>query len=72
MFVVMSGFAVFKSLGMPRGVGVTLLFVVVILVAALLGGAVERYYSEPMNRRVRRRFGVASTEGCGRLLRGVR
>ena len=60
MFVVMSGFAVFKSVGMRGGAAVTLLFALVILVSALLGGAVEHYYSEPMNRMVRRRFGVAS------------
>jgi peptidoglycan/LPS O-acetylase OafA/YrhL len=62
MFVVMSGFGVFKAMAMPgAGVGaVTLLFVLVILVAALLGGAVEQYYSEPMNRLTRRLFGVAS------------
>ena len=44
------------------GVGVaavTLLFALVILVSAPLGGAVEHYYSEPMNRLVRRRIGVA-------------
>jgi len=35
---------------------VTLLFVLVILVSALLGGMVERYYSEPANRLLRRRF----------------
>jgi peptidoglycan/LPS O-acetylase OafA/YrhL len=60
MFVVMSGFAVFKSRGVPGGAAVTLLFVLVILVSALLGGAVEYYYSEPVNRLVRRYFGVAS------------
>jgi len=38
---------------------VTLLFALVILVSAPLGGAVEHYYSEPMNRLVRRRIGVA-------------
>jgi peptidoglycan/LPS O-acetylase OafA/YrhL len=60
MLVVMSGFAVFKSVAMPGGAAVTLLFALVILVSALLGGAVEHYYSEPMNRMVRRRVGVAN------------
>jgi peptidoglycan/LPS O-acetylase OafA/YrhL len=56
MFVVMTGFAIFKSRGMPGGVAVTLLFALVILLSALLGGVVERYYSEPANQLLRRRF----------------
>ena len=62
MFVVMSFFAAFKAMAVPGagGAAVNLLFTLVILVSALLGGAVEHYYSEPMNRLVRRRFGVAS------------
>ena len=53
MFVVMSFFAAFKAIG---GAAVTLLFALVILVSASLGGLVERYYSEPANRLLRRRF----------------
>ena len=62
MFVVMSFFAAFKAMAVPGagGAAVNLLFTLVILVSALLGGAVEHYYSEPTNRLVRRRFGVAS------------
>jgi len=55
MFVVMSFFGAFKAIG---GAAVTLLFALVILVSALLGGVVEHYYSEPMNRLLRRHFNV--------------
>jgi peptidoglycan/LPS O-acetylase OafA/YrhL len=53
MFVVMSLFAAFQAID---GAAVTLLFALAILVSALLGGLVERYYSEPANRLLRRRF----------------
>jgi peptidoglycan/LPS O-acetylase OafA/YrhL len=40
-----------------------LLFTAVVIISGLLGGVVARYYSEPMNRRIRRRFG----DGPGRF-----
>ena len=55
MFPVLGLFAVFVHLGKPLR-GVPLLFVSAIVVAGLLGCAVSRLYSEPMNRWVRTRF----------------
>jgi peptidoglycan/LPS O-acetylase OafA/YrhL len=62
MFVVFALFDFFLSLGQPPA-GVPLLFVVVILVAALLGTGVARFFSEPLNRWLRKRWG----EGPRRL-----
>ncbi|HUX73570.1 MAG TPA: acyltransferase [Steroidobacteraceae bacterium] len=62
MFIVIGGFVLFTKLGKPPA-GVPILFVAVILVAAALGELVARFYSEPMNRYLRRRWG----EGPDRL-----
>ena len=62
MFVVIGGFVLFTKLGKPP-VGVPILFVAVILIAAALGELVARFYSEPMNRYLRSRWG----EGPDRL-----
>ena len=55
MFVVFVLFRLFVAAGKPLG-AVPLLFVAVILVAGALGEWVARGFSEPMNRRLRRRF----------------
>jgi peptidoglycan/LPS O-acetylase OafA/YrhL len=55
MFVVFALFRLFVAAGKPPG-GVPILFVAVILAAGLLGEWVARAFSEPMNRRLRRRF----------------
>jgi peptidoglycan/LPS O-acetylase OafA/YrhL len=56
MFVVFALFELFKSAGLSLG-AVPALFIGVILVSGLLGELVARFYSEPMNRRIRQRFG---------------
>jgi peptidoglycan/LPS O-acetylase OafA/YrhL len=56
MFVVFALFGLFKSAGRSPG-AVPLLFIGVILISGLLGELVARFYSEPMNRRIRQRFG---------------
>jgi peptidoglycan/LPS O-acetylase OafA/YrhL len=56
MFVVFALFALFNSAGQPRG-GVPVLFISAILLSGLLGELVARFYSEPMNRLIRQRFG---------------
>lgn len=57
MFVVFTFFALFLDLGKPMH-AVPLLFLAVILAAALLGELVARFYSEPMNRALRKRWGT--------------
>jgi len=56
MFVVFTLFGLFKSAGLSLG-AVPVLFISVILISGLLGELVARLYSEPMNRRIRQRFG---------------
>ncbi|HEX4021584.1 MAG TPA: acyltransferase [Acidobacteriaceae bacterium] len=56
MFVVFALFGLFVMAGKPL-FGVPVLFVAVILCSGLLGELVARFYSEPMNRRLRRRWG---------------
>jgi peptidoglycan/LPS O-acetylase OafA/YrhL len=56
MFVVFALFDLFVVMGKPVWV-VPVLFIVTILAAALLGDLVARFYSEPMNRRLRTRWG---------------
>jgi peptidoglycan/LPS O-acetylase OafA/YrhL len=62
MFVVFALFKVFVAAGKPLP-GVPFLFIGVILIAGLLGEWVARFYSEPMNRLLRKRWG----EGPNRL-----
>lgn len=57
MFVVFACFEGFLWLGKP-GAGVLWLFVVTIVVAVLVGEATARWFSEPMNGALRRRFGM--------------
>lgn len=52
MFVVLGMFGIFVRLGKPMAL-VPVLFVVTILVAAISGDIVARFFSEPMNRRLR-------------------
>ena len=62
MFVVFTLFGLFKSAGPPLG-AVPALFIGVILISGLMGELVARFYSEPMNRWIRQRFG----DGADRL-----
>ena len=55
MFVVFGIFAIFVRAGKPMP-GVPVLFVTVILLSGVLGELVARFYSEPMNRLLRRRW----------------
>lgn len=59
MFVVFATFGLFVRLGKPMR-GVPALFITVIVIAGLLGEAVARSFSDPMNRLLRRRFGDSS------------
>ena len=54
MFVVFAFFDLFVYLGKPMGM-VLPLFLIVILLSGIVGAIVARYYSEPMNRILRRR-----------------
>jgi peptidoglycan/LPS O-acetylase OafA/YrhL len=56
MFVVFALFGWFKSAGASLG-AVPVLFIGVIVISGVLGELVARFYSEPMNRRIRQRFG---------------
>ena len=62
MFLVIAIFALFVSLGKPLA-AVAALFVTVIVLSGLLGEAVARFYSEPMNKFLRSKFG----DGADRL-----
>lgn len=55
MFVVLTLFGVFLKVGRPMPL-VPVLFVTTVFLAALLGDAVARFYSEPINRRLRQRW----------------
>lgn len=59
MFVIFALFDLFVSMGKPMR-GVPILFIAVIVVAGGLGEAVARFFSDPMNRYLRRRFGDGS------------
>lgn len=56
MFIVFALFNLFVAAGKPLRT-VPLLFIGVILIAGLLGELVARFYSEPMNRLLRKRWG---------------
>ena len=60
MFIVLGVFRLFLILGKPLRL-VPVLFLIVILLAGLLGELVARLYSEPMNRRLRRRSQTQTT-----------
>ncbi len=62
MFVVFALLALFVQAGKPMR-AVPLFFTAAILLSGMLGAAVARFYSEPMNRRLRKRFG----DGAERL-----
>lgn len=55
MFVVFAMFSLFLLIGKPLG-AVIPFFTAVIIVSALLGDLVARYFSEPMNRMIRERW----------------
>lgn len=57
MFAVLGLFAIFVQLGKPLG-GVPVLFAMAIVSAGLLGWTVAVLFAEPMNRRLRKRFGA--------------
>jgi peptidoglycan/LPS O-acetylase OafA/YrhL len=56
MFLVFTCFGLFLQAGSPMRL-VPVFFLMVIIGAALLGAAVARFYSEPVNRRLRTHFG---------------
>lgn len=56
MFVVFAFFQLFLAAGKPLG-AVPALFIAVILTSGFLGEAVAHFYSEPMNRFLRSRWG---------------
>jgi len=56
MFVVFALFGLFRAAGLSLGAA-PLLFIGVIVISGLLGEWVARFYSEPMNRLIRQRFG---------------
>ena len=60
MFVVLTMFRLFVSTGKSLRT-VPILFIGVILASSLLGALVARFYSEPMNRMLRQRWGDGST-----------
>ncbi len=62
MFVVFALYGIWRSAGHSLA-AIPLLFLSAILVSGLLGKWVARFYSEPMNRLIRRRFG----DGAERL-----
>jgi peptidoglycan/LPS O-acetylase OafA/YrhL len=62
MFVVFGFFQLFILAGKPRG-AVLPLFIVVVVIAGLLGEVVARFYSEPLNRFIRDRWG--NRPSCG-------
>lgn len=59
IFVVFALFGLFVKEGKPLR-GVPTLFIAVIVIAGLLGEVVARFFSDPMNRLLRRRFGDSS------------
>ena len=61
MFVVLALFGIFVKLGKPMP-GVPVLFVSTIILAAILGDAVARFFSEPMNRWLRQRWGEGAAQ----------
>jgi peptidoglycan/LPS O-acetylase OafA/YrhL len=77
MFVVLAVFAFYARIARPFGLA-TVLFPIVFLLSALLGGLVARFYSEPTNWWLRQRFGEgpqrmgAAGETGGRLLKQPR
>ena len=67
MFVVFAAYRLFVAVGKPMG-AVPLLFAAVILVAGLLGAWLAKVYSEPANRRLRRRWADgAGADGAGQF-----
>jgi len=59
VFVVLGLFNLFVVVGKPMK-AVPVLFIAAVLLAGILGELVARGYSEPMNRRLRKRWGVES------------
>jgi peptidoglycan/LPS O-acetylase OafA/YrhL len=61
MFVVFALFHLFTGIGKPMR-AVPALFLSVILIAGLLGDSVARFFSDPINHRLRERFGDGSNK----------
>jgi peptidoglycan/LPS O-acetylase OafA/YrhL len=61
IFVLVALFSLFVHAGKPMH-AVPALFLAVIVVAGLMGEAVARFFSDPMNRLLRRRFGDGSNK----------
>jgi peptidoglycan/LPS O-acetylase OafA/YrhL len=60
MFVVFALFALFQIIGSPM-LAVAPLFIAVTVAAALLGQALARFYSEPLNAAIRTRWSEPSS-----------
>lgn len=60
MFVVFALFALFLKAGKHMSLA-PVLFVATVIVSGMLGAVVANFYSEPMNRLLRRRFLAVST-----------
>lgn len=61
VFIVLASFGLFLRYGKPMR-AVPALFIIVIVASALLGEIVARFYSEPMNRLLRRRWGDGASK----------
>ena len=61
MFVVFACFEVFLQAGKPMQ-SVPLLFAATLMISALIGDLTARWFSEPMNRRLRKLFGQESNQ----------
>jgi peptidoglycan/LPS O-acetylase OafA/YrhL len=61
MFVVFSLFQIFILAGKPMS-GVPVLFILVIFTAAFVGEVIARFYSEPINQLIRKRFAEVATK----------
>ncbi len=62
MFVVTEAAVLWKQAGKPLGWVTAGVYVAVVLIAALLGGAVGRWFAEPANRYLRRRWNDSRRE----------
>jgi peptidoglycan/LPS O-acetylase OafA/YrhL len=69
MFVVLALFGIFVKLGKPMP-GVPVLFISTVILAAILGDVVARFYSEPMNRLLRLRWGDSPEKLGSAITRG--
>jgi len=70
MFVVLALFHFFVELGKPM-LAIPVLFVAAVLLSTLLGDGVARFYSEPMNRLIRQRWGGSRANAVATVAPGT-